>query len=324
MMAKDYRRIAFMKLVIIEPLGVDQDKLLSMAQAVLPQDIEITYYDTRVSDTDTLINRGRDADIIAVSNLPLNADVINGCTNLKMLAVAFTGVDHIAMDACRQKGITVCNCAGYSTAAVADLVFGMVVALYRNLIPCNEAVRREGTKEGLIGFELEGKTFGIIGTGAIGLRVASIAQAFGCRVLAYSRTKKDVPGITYTDLETLLKNSDIVSLHTPLTPETRGLIGEKELSSMKPSAILINTARGPVVDSAALADALNCGKIAGAGVDVFEMEPPVPADHPLLNAKNLIATPHVAFATREALVKRAAIVFDNIDRWIKGTPANVI
>lgn len=324
MMAKDYRRIAFMKLVIIEPLGVDQDKLLSMAQAVLPQDIEITYYDTRVSDTDTLISRGRDADIIAVSNLPLNADVINGCTNLKMLAVAFTGVDHIAMDACRQKGITVCNCAGYSTAAVADLVFGMVVALYRNLIPCNEAVRREGTKEGLIGFELEGKTFGIIGTGAIGLRVASIAQAFGCRVLAYSRTKKDVPGITYTDLETLLKNSDIVSLHTPLTPETRGLIGEKELSSMKPSAILINTARGPVVDSAALADALNCGKIAGAGVDVFEMEPPVPADHPLLNAKNLIATPHVAFATREALVKRAAIVFDNIDRWIKGTPANVI
>lgn len=324
MMAKDYRRIAFMKLVIIEPLGVDQDKLLSMAQAVLPQDIEITYYDTRVSDTDTLINRGRDADIIAVSNLPLNADVINGCTNLKMLTVAFTGVDHIAMDACRQKGITVCNCAGYSTAAVADLVFGMVVALYRNLIPCNEAVRREGTKEGLIGFELEGKTFGIIGTGAIGLRVASIAQAFGCRVLAYSRTKKDVPGITYTDLETLLKNSDIVSLHTPLTPETRGLIGEKELSSMKPSAILINTARGPVVDSAALADALNCGKIAGAGVDVFEMEPPVPADHPLLNAKNLIATPHVAFATREALVKRAAIVFDNIDRWIKGTPANVI
>lgn len=324
MMAKDYRRIAFMKLVIIEPLGVDQDKLLSMAQAVLPQDIEITYYDTRVSDTDTLISRGRDADIIAVSNLPLNADVISGCTNLKMLAVAFTGVDHIAMDACRQKGITVCNCAGYSTAAVADLVFGMVVALYRNLIPCNEAVRRQGTKEGLIGFELEGKTFGIIGTGAIGLRVASIAQAFGCRVLAYSRTKKDVPGITYTDLETLLKNSDIVSLHTPLTPETRGLIGEKELSSMKPSAILINTARGPVVDSAALADALNCGKIAGAGVDVFEMEPPVPADHPLLNAKNLIATPHVAFATREALVKRAAIVFDNIDRWIKGTPANVI
>ena len=313
-----------MKLVIIEPLGVDQDKLLSMAQAVLPQDIEITYYDTRVSDTDTLISRGRDADIIAVSNLPLNADVINGCTNLKMLAVAFTGVDHIAMDACRQKGITVCNCAGYSTAAVADLVFGMVVALYRNLIPCNEAVRRQGTKEGLIGFELEGKTFGIIGTGAIGLRVASIAQAFGCRVLAYSRTKKDVPGITYTDLETLLKNSDIVSLHTPLTPETRGLIGEKELSSMKPSAILINTARGPVVDSAALADALNCGKIAGAGVDVFEMEPPIPADHVLLAAPNTILTPHIAFASEESMLLRAEIVFDSLEKWMEGNQVNVI
>ncbi len=313
-----------MKLVIMEPLGVEQNKLLSMAQAVLPQDIEITYYDTRVLDTDTLISRGRDADILAVSNLPLNGDVINGCKNLKLLAVAFTGVDHIALDVCRQRGITVCNCAGYSTAAVADLVFGMVVALYRNLIACNEAVRRQGTKDGLIGFELEEKTFGIIGTGAIGLRVASIAQAFGCRVLAYSRTQKNVPGVTYTDLETLLKTSDIVSLHTPLTPETRGLIGAKELASMKPSAILINTARGPVVDSAALADALNSGKIAGAGIDVFEMEPPVPEDHPLLNAKNLIATPHVAFATKEALVKRAAIVFDNIDRWLKGTPANVI
>ena len=313
-----------MKLVIMEPLGVEQNKLLSMAQAVLPQDIEITYYDTRVLDTDTLISRGRDADILAVSNLQLNGDVINGCKNLKLLAVAFTGVDHIALDVCRQRGITVCNCAGYSTAAVADLVFGMVVALYRNLIACNEAVRRQGTKDGLIGFELEEKTFGIIGTGAIGLRVASIAQAFGCRVLAYSRTQKNVPGVTYTDLETLLKTSDIVSLHTPLTPETRGLIGAKELASMKPSAILINTARGPVVDSAALADALNSGKIAGAGIDVFEMEPPVPEDHPLLNAKNLIATPHVAFATKEALVKRAAIVFDNIDRWLKGTPANVI
>ena len=313
-----------MKLVVIEPLGVEKETLLSMARSALPQDIDISYYDTRVSDTDTLISRGKDADIIAVSNLPLNADVIRGCANLKLLAVAFTGVDHIAIDACRQKGVAVCNCAGYSTAAVADLVFGMIIALYRNLISCNEAVRHEGTKNGLIGFELEGKTFGVIGTGAIGLRAASIAQAFGCRVLAYSRTKKDIPGITYTDLETLLKSSDIVSLHTPLTSETRGLIGKKELALMKPSAILINTARGPVVDSAALADALNSGKIAGAGVDVFETEPPIPKGHPLLSAKNLIATPHVAFATKEALIKRAAIVMENIAAWAKGTPVNLV
>lgn len=313
-----------MKLVIIEPLGVNDEKLLSMAKDMLPADLEIVYYNTRVTDTETLIERGHDADIIAVSNLPMNADVINGCKNLKMLSVAFTGVDHIAMDACKANGVLVSNCAGYSTAAVADLVFGMIIALYRNMIPCNDVVRKEGTKDGLVGFELEGKKFGVIGTGAIGLRTAAIANAFGCQVLAYSRTKKDIPGITYVDMDTLLSSCDIVSLHTPLNSDTRGLIGKEELAKMKPSAILINTSRGPVVDSAALADALNNGRLAGAGIDVFETEPPIAKDHPLLTAKNIIATPHVAFATKEALEKRAIIVFDNVDKWLKGTPQNVM
>ena len=313
-----------MKLVIIEPLGVNDEKLLSMAKDMLPADLEIVYYNTRVTDTETLIERGHDADIIAVSNLPMNADVINGCKNLKMLSLAFTGVDHIAMDACKANGVLVSNCAGYSTAAVADLVFGMIIALYRNMIPCNDVVRKEGTKDGLVGFELEGKKFGVIGTGAIGLRTAAIANAFGCQVLAYSRTKKDIPGITYVDMDTLLSSCDIVSLHTPLNSDTRGLIGKEELAKMKPSAILINTSRGPVVDSAALADALNNGRLAGAGIDVFETEPPIAKDHPLLTAKNVIATPHVAFATKEALEKRAVIVFDNVDKWLKGTPQNVM
>ena len=313
-----------MTLVIIEPLGVNDEKLLSMAKDMLPADLEIVYYNTRVTDTETLIERGHDADIIAVSNLPMNADVINGCKNLKMLSVAFTGVDHIAMDACKANGVLVSNCAGYSTAAVADLVFGMIIALYRNMIPCNDVVRKEGTKDGLVGFELEGKKFGVIGTGAIGLRTAAIANAFGCQVLAYSRTKKEIPGITYVDMDTLLSSCDIVSLHTPLNSETKGLIGKEELAKMKPSAILINTSRGPVVDSAALADALNNGRLAGAGIDVFETEPPIVKDHPLLTAKNVIATPHVAFATKEALEKRAIIVFDNVDKWLKGTPQNVM
>lgn len=313
-----------MKLVIIEPLGVNDEKLLAMAKDMLPADLEIVYYNTRVTDTETLIARGHDADIIAVSNLPMNADVINGCKNLKMLSVAFTGVDHIAMDACKANGVLVSNCAGYSTAAVADLVFGMIIALYRNMIPCNDVVRKEGTKDGLVGFELEGKKFGVIGTGAIGLRTAAIANAFGCQVLAYSRTKKEIPGITYVDMDTLLSSCDIVSLHTPLNVETKGLIGKEELAKMKPSAILINTSRGPVVDSAALADALNNGRLAGAGIDVFETEPPVSKDHPLLTAKNVIATPHVAFATKEALEKRAVIVFDNVEKWLKGTPQNVM
>lgn len=313
-----------MKLVIIEPLGVEQEKLLSMAAKQLPESVEVVYYDTRVTDTETLIERGKDADIIAVSNLPLNADVINSCKNLKMLSVAFTGIDHIAMDACRKNGVLVSNCAGYSTAAVADLVFGLLISLYRNIPACNEVVRREGTKDGLVGFELEGKKFGVVGTGAIGLRVAAIAQAFGCEVLAFSRTKKDVPGITYTDLDTLLSQCDIVSLHTPLNDSTRGLIGKEQLALMKKNAVLINTARGPVVDSQALAEALNEERIAGACIDVFETEPPVKKEHPLLNAKHVIATPHAAFATKEALVKRAVIVFDNITAWLNNAPQNVM
>ena len=313
-----------MKLVIIEPLGVEQEKLLDMAKKALGDRVEIVYYDTRTTDPAELIQRGKDAEIIAVSNLHLSAEVIRGCEKLKLLSVAFTGVDHIAIDACKEKDVMVCNCAGYSTAAVADLVFGMLITLYRNVIPCDARCRTGETKDGLIGFELEGKKFGVVGTGAIGLRVAAIAKAFGCEVLAYSRTVKQVEGVTYTDLNTLLSTCDIVSLHTPLTEQTRGLIGKDQLALMKKSAILINTARGPVVDEIALAEALNNGQIAGACVDVFDKEPPLDPEKPLLKAKNTLLTPHIAFATKEALVKRAVIVFDNVAAYLDGKPQNVV
>lgn len=313
-----------MKLVIIEPLGVDEPLLMEIAEKALGDSVEIVSYHTKVTDTESLIERGKDADIIMVANLPLNEEVIYGCEHLKMLAVAFTGIDHIAMDACKERKITVCNCAGYSNAAVSDLVFGMLISLYRNVIPCNEVVRQEGTKDGLIGFELEGKKFGVVGTGAIGTRVANLAKAFGCEVYAYSRTKKELDGITYVELDELLSICDIVSLHVPLNENTKGLINQEKIALMKQNAILINTARGPVVDSEALAQALNDGTIAGAAVDVFETEPPIKKDHPLLNAKNLIATPHVAFATKEALIKRAIIDFDNVKCWIEGQPINVM
>lgn len=313
-----------MKMVIIEPLGVEKDMLLSMAGKALGTRVETVYYDTRTTDTAELVRRGEDADIIVVSNLPLNADVIDGCKNLKLLSVAFTGVDHIAMDACRRNGVMVCNCAGYSTSAVADLVFGMLIGLYRNMIPCDRICREGGTKDGLVGFELEGKKFGVVGTGAIGLRVAKLAQAFGCEVMAYSRTAREVEGIRYVDLKTLLSQCDIVSLHTPLNSETKGLMNRERISWMKKSAVLINTARGPVVDSMALAEALREGTIAGACIDVFENEPPVEKDHPLFSAPNVIVTPHVAFATREALVKRAVIVFDNVAAYLDRTPKNVM
>jgi phosphoglycerate dehydrogenase-like enzyme len=313
-----------MNVVILEPLGVAKEKLLGLGREVLGDQVNLIYYDTRTEDVDELIERSKDADVVVLSNFQYRREVMEHCEHLKMVCVAFTGVDHVDMEYCREHDIMVCNCAGYSTVAVADLVFGFVIDLMRNILPCNEAVRAEGTKAGLVGCELAGKKFGVIGTGAIGMRTAKIADAFGCEVYGYSRTVKDVDYIKYVDLKELMELCDIISLHVPLNENTKGMIGAQELSYMKESAILINTARGPVVDAQALADALNEGKIAGAGIDVFEMEPPVPKDHPLLQAKNVVATPHIAFATKEAFEKRSVIVFDNIKKWMDGNPQNVM
>lgn len=313
-----------MKLSILEPLGVEKEKFLDMAEKVLGDRVEINYYDNRVEDSETLIERSKDAEIVVLSNFQYRKDVIEKCPNLKMICVAFTGVDHVDIDYCKDRGITVCNCAGYSTVAVADLVFGLLINLYRNIVECNIVTRKGGTKNGLVGFELEGKKFGVIGTGAIGMRVANIAKAFGCEVYAYSRTVKEGKEIKYVDLNTLLSTCDVISLHVPLNENTKGLINEENIKLMKKNAVLINTARGPVVDSKALSDALKNNIILGAGIDVFEIEPPIPVDHVLFDAPNLIVTPHVAFATKESMVKRAEIVFDNIDKYINGIPQNVI
>lgn len=313
-----------MKLALLEPLGIPQDRLVEMVTQAVDGRMDVVAYDTRVEDVPTLIQRSQNADAVILSNFPYRKEVMAHCPNLKYIDVAFTGVDHVDIDYCREKGIAVSNCAGYSTVAVADLVFGMVLSLARNLSACDAAVRQGGTKAGLVGFELEGKKFGVIGAGAIGSRVAAIAAAFGCQVYAYSRTPKDLPGVTFTDLDTLLSTCDIVSLHVPATPQTRHLINAEKLALMKPTALLINTARGPVVDSQALADALNGGRLAGAGIDVFEMEPPVPGDHPLLTAKNVLATPHVAFATAQSMEKRAVLVCENLRAWLDGKQINKI
>lgn len=313
-----------MKLVILEPLGVEQEKLLALAEEKLTDRVEIKAYDTRVTDADALAERAKDADIVVLSNLPFRREVMERCPNLKMISVAFTGVDHVDMDYCRERGILVSNCAGYSNTAVSELVFGLALSLYRRIIECDRAVRAGKDKTGLVGLELAGKTFGIIGMGAIGTRTAQLAKAFGCRVLGFNRNPKQVEGVRMVELDELLRESDIVSLHVPLTEQTRGMIGEREIGLMKPSAILINTARGPVVDSAALAAALKEGRLAGAAVDVYETEPPIPQDHPLLSAPHVAATPHVAFATKEALYQRAVIVFDNVAGYLDGKPQNVM
>ena len=305
-----------MKIVVIEPLGVEEKRFMEIARAAVGDEHEIICYDTRTTDVEELGKRGKDADIIAIGNLPFPREVLERCENLKMLAVAFTGLDHVDLKYCGERGIKVQNCAGYATTAVAELTFGLIISLYRNMVACDTATRKQGTKDGLIGFELEGKTLGVVGTGAIGTRVIGIAKAFGMDVIAYNRTPGKVEGVKYAGLEEVLAQSDIVSLHVPLTDETRGMIGARELSMMKPTAVLINTARGPVVETQALADALKDGTIAGAAIDVFDSEPPVAADDPLITAPGTVLTPHVAFATKESMIKRAIIEFDNIAKFI--------
>lgn len=316
-----------MKIVVMEPLGVALEKINALAAALQAAGHEFVYYTSKETQQDKLLARVQDADIIMLANQPLSAEIINACPKLKMLSVAFTGVDHIALEACRARNILVCNAAGYSTNAVAELTFGLAISVIRNIVPCDARCRKAGTKDGLVGFELFGKTFGVVGTGAIGARVAKIAAAFGCRVLAYSRTAKQElvdAGVQYVSLDELLAQSDFVSLHVPLTEATRGLINADAIAKMKQGAVLLNTARGPVVDSEALAAALNAGKLAGAGIDVFEGEPPIAKDHPLCSAKNTVLTPHVAFASREALETRADIVFANIEKWLAGAPQNIV
>ncbi len=203
----------------------------------------------------------------------------------------------------------------------------MMLSLSRYMVQCDQAVRDGKDKTGLVGTELAGKTLGVIGTGKIGTRVISIARAFGMDVIAYSRTVKpelEAMGVRYLPLAEVMAQSDIVTLHTPNNAETKGLISKELIEKMKPSATFINTARGPIVDSQALADALNAGKLRAAGIDVFEMEPPIPADHPLVTAKNVLLAPHVAFATKEAMERRAEIVFENMLAWLNGDIRNQI
>lgn len=313
------------KIVIMESLGISAQEL---AQRKKPfEEQGHTFVDfPRTTDIPTLIEQARDADAMILANMPMPGAVIRSCENLKFIDVAFTGVDHVDLAAAREKGIAVSNASGYSNEAVAELVLGMALSILRNISAVEARCRAGQTKDGLVGSELKGKTVGIIGYGRIGRRSAELFHAFGCTILAQSRSRKDdAPDyVTQVSQEELLKKSDIVVLHCPLNDSTRGMINGEKLALMKKTAILINVARGPVVVAQDLADALNNGTIAAAGVDVFDKEPPLDLNEPLLNCKNCLVTPHVAFASRESMSLRAEIVFRNLECWLKGQPQNVI
>ena len=306
-----------MKIVVLEPLGIPAERVREILRGAAGAETEVVCYPDRVTEPEVLGARCAGAEIAVLANLPFPRAAIERCDSLKLLCVAFTGVDHVDVDCCRERGVAVCNCAGYATTAVAELTFGLLFSLLRRLPAVEERCRDGGVRDGLIGRELEGKTFGVVGSGAIGSRVCALAGAFGCRVLACNRSGRPVSGAESVTLEELLRESDIVSLHTPLTPETRGMIGREQLAMMKTGALLLNTARGDVVDSAALREALESGHLAGAGVDVFHAEPPL-GEEPLLGAPNCVFTPHIGFATHEAFEKRAALVGGNIAAFLRG------
>ncbi|MBQ9593586.1 MAG: hydroxyacid dehydrogenase [Lachnospiraceae bacterium] len=312
------------KVVILESIGIPAEKLEAL-KAPFAQEAEFISYD-KTFDIEALKEETRDADAVILANMPLPAEVIAAAPRLQFIDVAFTGVDHIGLSAAKERGIKVSNASGFSNEAVAELVIAMALSMMRNLSATKARVRAGGTKDGLIGCELMGKTAGIVGYGRIGRRTGELLHAFGCRILqSSSHPHTDDPDyVTQVPLEDLLAESDLVILHTPLNDSTRGLIDYEKLCKMKKTALLINVARGPVTVEDDLARALEEGVIAGAAVDVFTKEPPLPADTQMLAAPNTLLTPHIAFATQESMLRRAEIVFANLRAWFDGGQNNII
>jgi phosphoglycerate dehydrogenase-like enzyme len=306
---------------IIEPIGQSETAIRARLKDLLEKGGHHLFVsDTRGLSDAELIKNVRDAEILLLSNRPLSRAVIEACPNLKLICVAFTGIDHVDQAACKARGIIVHNAAGYAVHAVSELAIGLMIALLRRIVSADALTRRGGSNRDLVGHELFGKTLGVIGCGHIGLQVARLGNAFGCHVLGFEsqRLRIDEVAIEQVELDELLSRSDIVSLHVPLTSETRGFIGREQLARMKPSAILINTARGPVVDQSALVEALNQNRLAGAGIDVFDIEPPLPPNHPILKVPNTVLLPHIAFETAEAMSAKADIALHQLENFLRG------
>jgi glycerate dehydrogenase len=293
---------------------------------------EHVWEEHETTSPEQLVDRLKGASVAVTNKVPLRGEVLGQLPDLKMIAVAATGYDVIDVPYCKANGVAVANIRNYAVHTVPEHVFAMVLSLRRNLLAYRDAVERGRWREVdqfcffdyPIG-DLFDATIGIIGEGAIGQGTARIARGFGMKVLFADHAPPKAPGVEFTPMETVLSQSDIISLHCPMTAETRGLIGEKELKAMKRTAILINTARGGLVQEDALVRALREGWIAGAGFDVLVKEPPKEGN-PLLDLRlpNFILTPHVAWASDGAMQFLADQLIDNIDLWQKGTPQHLV
>lgn len=289
----------------------------------------VTVYDS--TPADCVVRRAQDAEALIVNRIALNRAVLDALPKLRYIGTLATGYNTIDVRAAREKGVTVCNVPLYCVETVAQLTLALLLALCCRVEQLSAVTRSGGWNDAVEAthttapiLELSGKTLGILGFGNIGRAVAQLGLALGMRVLVHSRTQRALPaGCTWCGFETLFETADVVSLHCPLTDETRGIVGASVLARMKPTALLINTARGALVDENALADALNSGRLAGAGLDVMAEEPPR-ADHPLLTAKNCLITPHIAWASREARLRLIDAVAGNLRAFLAGQPVNVV
>jgi glycerate dehydrogenase len=294
---------------------------------------ELTVFDrTEKKLPDTLKAIGN-AEIVITNKTPLTREIMERTPRVKYIGVLATGYNVVDIEAAREMGITVTNIPGYGTASVAQFTFGLLLEMCHHIGSHNEAVKN-GQWAGNPDFcfwnypliELAGKTMGIIGFGRIGQSVAKIAQAFGMQVLAYDRTwDKTLESETcrFASLDELLAFSDVISLHCPLNTETEGLINKETLSIMKTGVMIINTARGPLINEEDLCHALNSGKVAGAALDVVSVEP-IDGNNPLLKAKNCLITPHIAWAPKEARERLMRIAVDNLSAFLSQTPQNVV
>lgn len=281
---------------------------------------------------DEVIPRSAEAEIILINKVPITREVLAQLPRLRCVGVLATGYNVVDVAAAAERDVAVTNVPNYGTASVAQSAIAHLLHMCHHVAEHSEAVRAGRWSENpdwcfwdypLV--ELDGRTMGIVGLGRIGSQAARLAAALGMRVLAYDVSPPaELPeGVSMVDLETLFRESDAISLHCPLTPQTQGLVNRERLALMKPTAFLINTSRGPLVDEQALADALNEGRIAGAGLDVLSEEPP-PRDHPLLAARNCYITPHIAWATRAARQRLMAIAVENVRAFLAGRPMNVV
>lgn len=317
-----------MKIVVLDGYGMNPGDLLWDKLKELG---DVTVYD-RTAPSE-VVTRSAGADVVLTNKVVLDRQIIDELPDLKYIGVLATGYNVVDIPAAQEKGIVVTNIPSYSTASVAQMVFSLLLAITNN-VEHYTADNRAGRWSRNADFcywdapltELEGKVFGIVGFGHIGSRVAGIALAFGMKVMVLTSKSADhLPAgvVKAENLDQLLKESDVLSLHCPLTDSTRHIINADTLAMMKPTAILINTGRGPLVDEDALAEALNKGRLRGAGLDVMSCEPPS-IDTPLLYARNCYTTPHLGWATLEARQRLMDIAVANVAAFIEGSPTNVV